>query len=66
MNDSATDCATVTLELHASDHPALVLTQGEKAIRVELVHARHVIAALTDAAVGLAVSLIPRMEMKDE
>jgi hypothetical protein len=40
----------LSLELHAGDHPGLVLAQGENAVRVELVHARHVIAALTDTA----------------
>ena len=42
------------LELHAGKHPALVLAQGENAVRIELAHARHVIAALTDAAADLA------------
>jgi hypothetical protein len=41
------------LELHAGDHPALVLTQGENAVRIELAQSHHIIAALTDAATDL-------------
>lgn len=41
-------------DVHAGDHPALVLAQGDDAVQIELAHARAVIAALTDAAADLA------------
>jgi hypothetical protein len=44
----------LTLELHAGDDPALVLTQGENQVRVELLHVKPLVAALTDAAADLA------------
>lgn len=44
----------ISLELRAGDHPALELTQGEDRVHVELALARHVIAALTDAAADVA------------
>jgi hypothetical protein len=46
--------ANLTLELHAGDDPALVLAQGENQVRVELPHAKSLVAALTDAAADLA------------
>lgn len=44
----------LALELLADDTPALVLVQGETRIRVQLAHAKGLVAALTDAAADLA------------
>ena len=38
----------ITVELHAGEHPALVLAQGENTVRIEPVHAQHVTAALAE------------------
>lgn len=34
------------LELHASDAPAVVLTQGENRVRMQLTHVKGLVAAL--------------------
>lgn len=44
----------LTLELRAGDDPALVLSQGESRVRMELAHVKSLLAALTDAAADLA------------
>lgn len=43
----------LTLELRGGGKPALVLIQQGQAIRVELVHVKAVVAALTDAELDL-------------
>ena len=43
----------LTLKLQAGNVPALVLTQGERGVRVELPHVKDVVAALVDAAADL-------------
>ena len=40
----------ITLELRAGDHPALVLVQGENQVRIDLAHAKVVVAALVTCA----------------
>jgi hypothetical protein len=40
--------------MRGGDDPALVLVQGEHRVRVELAHAKVVVAALADAAADLA------------
>jgi hypothetical protein len=44
----------LALEMRGGDKPALVLVQGENRVRIELAHAKVLVAALTDAAAGLA------------
>ena len=43
----------LALELQAGDDPALVLTEGENRVRIELPHVKVVVAALVDAAPDL-------------
>ena len=43
----------VALELQVGDDPALVLTEGENRVRIELPHVKVVVAALVDAAADL-------------
>lgn len=43
--------------LHRSglrDAPALVLVQGDDRVRIELIHARYLVAGMADAAADLA------------
>jgi hypothetical protein len=42
------------LELWGGGNPALVLSQGERRVRVDLPHVKPVVAALVDAAADLA------------
>ena len=44
----------LALELRAGDVPALVLTQGENRISVELAHVKGLVAALVAGAADLA------------
>jgi len=44
----------LSLELRAGEEPALVLVQGEDAVRIPLAEAKALVAALTDAAADLA------------
>lgn len=48
----------LALELHGGEVPALVLTQGGQAIRVELRHVIDLVAALTNAGGDLAGLLV--------
>lgn len=48
----------LALQLRAGDIPALVLTQGDNRVRLELFHIKALVAALTDAAADLAEVLI--------
>ena len=43
----------LALELWGGGNPAVVLVQGERRVRVDLLHVKPLVAALTDAAADL-------------
>ena len=47
----------LTLELWGGGNPALVLVQGDRRVRIDLPHAKAVVAALVDGAADLAALL---------
>jgi hypothetical protein len=44
----------LTLELMAGEEPAMLLVQGEEAVRIPLAQAKALVAALADGAADLA------------
>jgi hypothetical protein len=61
--------AGLSVELRGGDDPALVLVQSSDRVTVDLAHVKAVIAAVGDAAAGLAgvlaVGGVPRQQKEE-